>query len=231
MFTCGYIPKNDPCYELFRNMAFNNAVKKILIADYEDYIEHLKEQKRGLKKMRTFDKKDVLSAINIEGARCYVNSIGYFGNNLKEIQKAINSGKPTTLCKIEEEAELGLIFQHSYNLVGHNANSLFLPDDKVKEVEEKEVYRPFNNFSEFRTVTNTEVGEMLTLKLKLGDIIRYVLVEGVVRFPDLHDEIYLSTINQNNSISYTYLFDSFLFLDRTLDEWRVLGMEEDSSEV
>lgn len=30
-------------------MDFNNAVKKILIADYEDYIEHLKEQKKRIK--------------------------------------------------------------------------------------------------------------------------------------------------------------------------------------
>ncbi len=114
--------------------------------------------------MKTFEIKDVLSAVNIQEAMQYVGKTGYFGNNLIEIQKAVQDRVADTLGAIDEKANWGAIFQYDFNLVGHNCSTLFLPADKVKDDGKR--YREIDTYKEFIAVTNVDLGKILSIRLR-----------------------------------------------------------------
>ncbi|MDY6420995.1 MAG: hypothetical protein SPK70_10685 [Succinivibrio dextrinosolvens] len=114
--------------------------------------------------MKTFDIKDVLSAVNIQEAKQYVGKNGYFGSNLIEIQKAVQDGDADTLGAIDEKAKWGAIFQYAFNLVGHNCSTLFLPADKVKDDGRR--YREIDTYKEFIAVTGVALGKILSIRLR-----------------------------------------------------------------
>lgn len=93
------------------------------------YDELLKEGKR----MKTFDKKDVFSWSNSEEAKTYIGKTGYFSNDFESMKRAIELGGTTVLSIVDTNSiwcfkglGVSLCF------------GLFLPVDKVKEVEEVE---------------------------------------------------------------------------------------------
>lgn len=82
--------------------------------------------------MKTFDKKDVYSWSNAEDAKKYIGKEGYFSNNFSALKiKVRNCDELTVLKNID-----------SYGICCFNTDEhfegfgLFLPADKVKEVEE-----------------------------------------------------------------------------------------------
>lgn len=114
--------------------------------------------------MNFFDKKDVLSSININEAKQYIGKNGYFGNNLTEIQKAVDNESADMLGGIDEDASWGAIFQYNYGLIGHNCSTLFLPADKLKDDGKR--YREIDTYKEFIAVTGTDLGKILSIRLR-----------------------------------------------------------------
>ena len=96
--------------------------------------------------MKEFDKKDVFNITNAEDANEYVGKEGYFADCL---YKDLNMWKKGILDEIVKDAT-------SFPFVKLNTQDgisitfrLFLPADKVKEIEEKK-YRSFKNLNEFK---------------------------------------------------------------------------------
>ena len=76
------------------------------------------------------------------------------------------------------------------------------------------------------------MGDTLELKSIRGDIVQRVLVSGVRMFPDHSDEIFMTLVSENNSsVSFNYLFDSYLWHDTGTGEWKPMGIEKKDFEA
>ena len=94
--------------------------------------------------MKTFDIKDVFSWSNAEEAKTYIGKTGYFNNDFESIKRAIELGGPAVLDRVDTNSIW------CFKALGVSlCFGLFLPADKVKEVEEKK-WRPFKNVAEFK---------------------------------------------------------------------------------
>ena len=171
--------------------------------------------------MKTFDKKDVLSALTLEEAAQYKSKEGYFANNIKDLQREVDNNRIDTLCEIKEEAQWGLVFQYHYGLVGHDCSSLFLPADKVKEVEEPK-YRPFKTTEEFSKVTGKRIGSILKFRC-IGHDKRYY-TRMYTGFHILENgNIYIELGSEAYSLEQLYNYDEWL---DEQGEWQPFGVEE-----
>lgn len=95
--------------------------------------------------MKTFDKKDVFSWSNAEEAKTYIGKTGYFNNDFESIKRAIELGDPAVLDRVDTNSIW------CFKALGVSlCFGLFLPADKVKEVEKPKKYRPFKNVAEFK---------------------------------------------------------------------------------
>ena len=107
---------------------------------------YLKDKEQEKNKMKEFDKKDVFNITNAEDANEYVGKEGYFADCL---YKDLNMWKKGILDEIVKDAT-------SFPFVKLNTQDgisitvrLFLPADKVKDVEEPKKWRAFRTFEEF----------------------------------------------------------------------------------
>lgn len=170
--------------------------------------------------MKTFDKKDVLSALTLEEAEQYKSKEGYFANNIKDLQREVDNNRIDTLCKIEEEAQWGLVFQYNYGLVGHDCSSLFLPADKVKEVEEKK-WRPFNCIEEVFVTYNKDVGSFITYRTKDFPLRTITTtITGYAKEKNKEDQIQIGT----GMIELSNCFEGIEIWNK--NQWQPFGVEE-----
>ncbi len=121
---------------------------------------------------KSFDKKDVFSWANCEEAKRYIGMNGYFAHTLSQLTDRIQKSD----------------FNHLEKICDFNTNcfcrsgdgvmcywSMFLPADKVKEVEEEKKYRAYKNFDEF----DHAVGDIVHLRLKHKHSSEYIyLITG-----------------------------------------------------
>lgn len=159
--------------------------------------------------MKTFDRKDVFSWSNAEEAKQYIGEKGYFADGAFE---NIDDWQLDVLDEIYLDSDVRTVFQAQSSFYG-----LFLPEDKIKEVEEPKKWRAFRTFEEF----------VLAVGL-IGCHIRY-------RFKDdISNEFFAvivgfnyeaQTVTINNSIySFKELFNKFEFYKN--QKWQPLGVEE-----
>ena len=81
--------------------------------------------------MKTFDIKDVYSWSNAGEAKTYIGKTGYFNNDFESIKRAIELGDPAVLDRVDTNSIW------CFKVLGVSlCFGLFLPTDKVKEVEE-----------------------------------------------------------------------------------------------
>ena len=97
--------------------------------------------------MKTFDKKDVFTVLTAEDAKNYIGKEGYLSDTLINLQNRVDNSVHETLDSINE--------LQPYPFSANGLSSLlFLPFDKVKEVEEPKKWRPFKDIGEFQNITN-----------------------------------------------------------------------------
>ena len=92
--------------------------------------------------MKTFDKKDVFTCVNAEDAKNYIGEEGYLSDTLINLQNRVDNSSLETLDSINE------LQPYPFSANGL-ASLLFLPANKVKEIEEPKKWRPFGNMDEF----------------------------------------------------------------------------------
>ena len=121
--------------------------------------------------MKTFHKKDVFTLVTAEEAKTYIGKTGYFNNDFESIKRAIELGDPAVLDRVDTNSIW------CFKALGVSlCFGLFLPADKVKEVEEKK-YRPFNNIQEF--LNQYKVGQVVHLRNKKNNIEQLTLIVAV----------------------------------------------------
>lgn len=85
----------------------------------------------------TFDKKDVFTLVTAEEAKAYIGKQGYFGDSFQELERAIKETGSNELAEVFPDEHIDRVFRpqdykSAYSLFLYG---LFLPSDKVKEVE------------------------------------------------------------------------------------------------
>lgn len=111
--------------------------------------------------MKTFDKKDVFTLVTAEEAIAYIGKRGYFGDSFEELESSINKGWSDNLGEVFPDRYTNVVFRP---YACETSYGLFIPADKVKEVEEKK-YRPFETIEEF-VKTIGDIGTIVTYREK-----------------------------------------------------------------
>ena len=113
--------------------------------------------------MKTFDIKDVFSWSNAEEAKQYIGEKGYFADNLNDLQECVSNNNFQTLFSLDLDPETDVDSIFSITEIDYKY-ALFIPAEKVKEVEEKK-YRPFETIEEF-IKTIGDIGTIITYREK-----------------------------------------------------------------
>ncbi len=163
--------------------------------------------------MKTFDKKDVYSWSNAEEAKTHIGKTGYFNNDFESIKRAIELGGPAVLDRVDTNSIW------CFKALGVSlCFGLFLPADKVKEVEEPKKWRAFKDFNEFKILTNKSIGSVIVYKDKLTND----ELEAVITRSKLYENFV-----EIGAVQYTFkeLFDQWEWLDKD-GHWQPFGVEE-----
>lgn len=164
--------------------------------------------------MKTFDRKDIITCINAEDAKKYISKLGYFANGLNGFAN-IDYFAAYSL----DNVQVGIAKPFFYK---EQNFALFLPEDKVKEIEESEKYRPFKAMLEFVNTVGKRVGEDIRLRAKSSDPFESsFLIDGYTETSKYELKyIYLSGIK----FTPKELFDNYeWFFNGT---WKPFGVEE-----
>lgn len=112
--------------------------------------------------MKTFNKKDVFTLVTAEEAKAYISKRGYFGDSFEELESDIKSGYSEKLKEVFPDRYTSIVFRP---YASDTSYGLFIPVDKIKEVEEPKKYRPFETIEEF-VKTIGYIGTIITYRTK-----------------------------------------------------------------
>lgn len=114
--------------------------------------------------MKKFDIKDVFSWSNAEDAKQYIGKVGYFADNVDDLQECVNNDNFQTLFSINLDPKIDVDSIFSITEMDYEY-ALFIPADKVIEVETEKKYRPFETIEEF-VKTIGDIGTIITYREK-----------------------------------------------------------------
>ena len=119
--------------------------------------------------MKTFNKKDIITILNLEDAEKYVGEEGYFSDRC---YAELGLWEHGVLAEVLKEETLESVF-HAEDEDGDEINyfGLFIPAAKLKEVKSKSKFRPFADLTEFERVTGYELGDVVSLMLTKYNVI------------------------------------------------------------
>lgn len=83
--------------------------------------------------MKVFDRKDIISWSNSENAKKYVEQQGYFGNSFQDLITNVKNNTTSILWNVFRADEVHCVFEDVHDI----RYGLFLPIDKVREVEDE----------------------------------------------------------------------------------------------
>lgn len=168
--------------------------------------------------MKTFDRKDVFTIINIEEAEMYLNSKGYFADSIKELNDNIKEGVVYELEEISHDDDAIYVYQGKGR---SEYNSLFLPIEKVKVVKEPK-WRAFKDLDEFAEALGLVhiLGSEITYRTKTEDTKGSAII---TRESESGSVSYISL--GSHSLSLENLFKYYEWLDKD-GIWQPFGVEE-----
>ena len=169
--------------------------------------------------MKTFDKKDVYSWSNAEKAKQYIGKQGYFGDSIAELDNQIQGVFKNILTDIFASDTDRASFPFGND--DEETWSLFLPADKVKEVEEPKKWRAFKDYQEFTTWTKKSVGDVIYIRTRNNKEENYISV--IISFISLTKIIIIGKDN----FSLFQLFNDYEWLDEQ-GEWKTFGVLDES---
>lgn len=162
--------------------------------------------------MKTFDKKDIYSWSNAEEAEQYIHKEGYFTDVYSD---DLNNWDEDILININKKRKTDEIFESANYLRG-----LFLPADKVKEVEEKK-WRAFKDYQEFTTWTKKSVGDVIYFRTRNNKEENYISL--IISFISLTKVIIIG----KDYFSLFQLFNDYEWLDDK-NEWKPFGVIDEA---
>ena len=122
--------------------------------------------------MKTFNREDIISWSNSEDAKKYVEQLVYLGNSYQELITKVKENSTSTLWYVFSAEDVNCVFEDVHGV----KNGLLLPTDKVREVDENDIfahlykvkekrYRPFKSMEEF-IKTIGDIGTIITYRTK-----------------------------------------------------------------
>lgn len=84
-------------------------------------------------KRKVFDREDIISWSNAEDAKKYVEQEGFLGDSYQELITKVKKNSTSTLWYVFPAEDVNCVFEDVYEI----KYGLFLPIDKVKEVEDE----------------------------------------------------------------------------------------------
>lgn len=171
--------------------------------------------------MKTFDKKDVYSWANCEDAKQYIGKEGYFADNLETLESRIINNENNELSSINPKNDVDFIF---YFKIEDDlcCSGLFLPADKVKEVEEEKILRPFRTSHEFQKYLKVKFGDTVKFRVTKHDFYYQAIFNG---YKNINDKLVLISLG-GFLLAPSELFEDYEFYDEYTKEWRTFGVEE-----
>lgn len=159
--------------------------------------------------MKTFDKQDIFTCVTAEEAITYIGNNGYFANSLSGFNH-IDCFAPYSLDEVQIGTDKPFVYKkESY--------ALFLPANKIKEVEEPKKWRAFKDIGEFQCVTNKFIGDIIEVKSDWDDRAYRCLImwatEGYIGMAGLRFSLLID------------LFEHYQWKDSN-NEWQRFGVEE-----
>lgn len=164
--------------------------------------------------MKKFDIKDVFSWSNAEDAKQYIGKEGYFSNNFSALKIKVRNCDELTMLKNIDSYGI-CCFNTDENFEGFG---LFLPADKIKEIEEPKKYRPFKSTDEF--LKFYKVGQVVHLKNKNNNLEQLTSIVSV--FINCYCCVCLG-IN-NGALPFEDLFKKYEI--EINGKWQPFGVEE-----
>ena len=172
--------------------------------------------------MKTFDKKDVYSWSNAEEAKQYIGKVGYFADNVDDLQECVNNDNFQTLFSIDLDPQTDVDSIFSITEIDYKY-ALFIPAEKVKEVEEKKKYRSFKSIDEFFTTLEVELGQSIVLRHRLTPKEKLTVVfTGYIEFDNKLTYIMLGNLEYSPSAFY----NSYEVYNDNTKTWQPFGVEE-----
>ena len=173
---------------------------------------YLKDKEQEKNKMKEFDRKDVYSVLNAEDASQYVGKKGYFAHTLSGLKDKVYKNILSPLDDVNQLNDYPFITDGECYL-------FFIPENKVKGVEEPKKWRAFRTFEEFVLVVGL-IGCHVRFRFK--DDISNEFFTLIVGF-----NYEAQTVTINNSIySFKELFKKFEFYKN--QEWQPFGVLDES---
>ena len=167
--------------------------------------------------MKTFDQKDVYSWSNAENAKKYIGKEGYFADSLKELQECVSNDDFYTLFSIDFDSNTDVDSIFSITNIDYRY-ALFLPLDKVKEVEEPKKYRPFTDIEEFLKLY--KVGQVVHIRPTDDRVEEETLI--IALFPTCTNCVCFGSML--SAISLEDLFECYEI--KLNGKWQPFGVEE-----
>ena len=169
--------------------------------------------------MKTFDKKDVFTLVTAEEAKAYIDKQGYFGDSFKELEEDIEKGWSRKLKEVFPDRYTSIVFR---SLGSETSYGLFLPTDKLKEVEEKK-YRPFKDFEELSETLNKGVGSEIMYRLKKVPLRKITTsIIGYITEDNREDLILIGM----SALSLSTYFEEIEIWNNVEKQWKPFGVEE-----
>ena len=113
--------------------------------------------------MKQFDKKDVFTLVTAEEAKAYIGKQGYFGDSLEELEEDIKNKYKMQLENVYPDRYTSIVFRP---YASDTSYGLFIPVDKIKEIEKPKKWRPFKNSKEFINTVKKCLGDSITFRYK-----------------------------------------------------------------
>lgn len=163
--------------------------------------------------MKTFDKKDIFTCVTADEAIAYIGNNGYFANSLSGFNH-IDCFAPYSLDEVQIGTDKPFVYKkESY--------ALFLPANKIKDVEETKKWRAFI-FEEFTKIYSMNKPLKIFIYREKGtNITFFALYNGYVKGGEI------SSINLGGQF-YTLqtLFDKYELFNDDLGKWQPFGVQE-----
>ena len=168
--------------------------------------------------MKTFDKKDVYSWSSAEEAKTYIGKTGYFNNDFESIKRAIELGDPAVLDRVDTNSIW------CFKALGVSlCFGLFLPAEKVKELEEPKQYRSFKTIEEFFYIYHKNVGSLITYRIKANPLREVTTsIMGYIKEANIEDQLQLGVA----TLKLSAWHEVMEIWNEDEEQWQPFGVEE-----
>lgn len=176
--------------------------------------------------MKSFDINQVFTWTNANDAVSFVGRNGYFGDDLKTLQRHIDENHLTKLDGVRpvEECDISSVFEtDDMNDEGIMAYGLFLPEDRVITTQPTVTYRPFADLRELYTTISHFSPDDHSIEINVINTIVHLKQTETSQFADF-DERYetITGVYYKDDVVYIGIGQYYYTLQELFENYLVM---------